>query len=56
MIKLIDLEVYKLAIEIGDKVWEIVDKWDMFRQAQHDNYCLPEHVEGLIRIRLENNL
>ncbi len=24
MIKLIDLEVYKLAIEIGDRVWEIV--------------------------------
>ena len=32
MIKLIDLEVYKLAIEIGDKVWEIVDKWDYFNE------------------------
>ena len=32
MIKLIDLEVYKLAIEIGDKVWEIVDKWDYFNK------------------------
>ncbi len=30
MIKLIDLEVYKLAIEIGDKVWDIVNKWYYF--------------------------
>ena len=32
MIKLIDLEVYKLKIEIGDKVWGIVDKWDYFNK------------------------
>ena len=32
MIKLIDLEVYKLAIDIGDKVWEIVNKWDYFNK------------------------
>jgi four helix bundle protein len=32
MIKLIDLEVYKIAIEIGDKVWDIVDKWDSFNK------------------------
>jgi len=28
MIRLIDLEVYKAAMEIGDKVWEIVEMWD----------------------------
>ena len=32
MIKLIDLEVYKVALEIGDKVWDIVDKWDFFNK------------------------
>ena len=32
MIKLIDLEVYKVAIDIGDKVWDIVNKWDFFNK------------------------
>jgi len=32
MIKLIDSEVYKVAMEIGDKVWEIVNKWDHFNK------------------------
>ena len=32
MIKLIDLEVYKTAIEIGDNIWEIVDRWDFFNK------------------------
>ena len=32
MIRLIDLEVYKVAMEIGDKVWEIVDRWDFFNK------------------------
>lgn len=32
MIKLIDLEVYKVALEIGDRIWEIVDKWDFFNK------------------------
>ncbi len=32
MIRLIDLEVYKTALEIGDKVWEVVDKWDYFNK------------------------
>ena len=32
MIKLIDLEVYKIAMEIGDNIWEIVDKWDFFNK------------------------
>ena len=30
MIKLEDLEVYKVAMEIGDMVWEIVNKWSYF--------------------------
>ncbi len=25
-----DLEVYKLAMEIGEEVWAVVDKWDRF--------------------------
>jgi four helix bundle protein len=32
MIKLIELEVYKSALEIGDKVWEIVNQWDYFNK------------------------
>lgn len=32
MIKLIDLEVYKTAMEIGDNIWDIIDKWDFFNK------------------------
>ena len=32
MIRLIDLEVYKTSLEIGEKVWTIVDKWDYFNK------------------------
>ncbi|MEP6950475.1 MAG: four helix bundle protein [Ginsengibacter sp.] len=32
MIKLIDLEVYKVAMEIGNNIWDIVDKWDFFNK------------------------
>ncbi len=32
MIKLIDLEVYKVAMQIGDDIWEIVDTWDFFNK------------------------
>ena len=32
MLKLEDLEVYKVAIEIGDIVWDIVNKWDFFQR------------------------
>jgi four helix bundle protein len=32
MLKLIDLEVYKTALEIGERVWVIVDKWDYFNK------------------------
>lgn len=29
-LKLEDLEVYKVAMEIGEIVWTVVDKWDYF--------------------------
>ena len=32
MVRLIDLEVYKRALEIGDRVWETVDTWDYFNK------------------------
>ncbi len=32
MISLIDLEVYKVAMLIGDRVWETTDKWDYFNK------------------------
>ena len=32
MIRLIDLAVYKTALEIEEKVWAIVDKWDHFNK------------------------
>lgn len=32
MIKLIDLEVYNFAMQIGDDIWDIVDKWDFFNK------------------------
>ena len=32
MIKLIDLEVYKVAMEIGDNIWQLVDKWNYFEK------------------------
>ncbi|MES2775925.1 MAG: four helix bundle protein [Bacteroidota bacterium] len=32
MINLTDLEVYKAAMEIGDRIWETVDKWDYFNK------------------------
>jgi four helix bundle protein len=28
--KLEDLQVYQLSMEIGDKIWEIVTRWDYF--------------------------
>ena len=31
-LRLEELEVYKVAMEIGDLVWEIVDKWDYFQK------------------------
>lgn len=30
MIKLINLEVYKIAMEIGDEIYDIVTRWDYF--------------------------
>ena len=32
MIRLEDLEVYKVAMEIGDIVWNIVNKWEFFQR------------------------
>lgn len=32
MLKLEELEVYKVAMDIGDIVWEIVSKWDFFQR------------------------
>jgi four helix bundle protein len=31
-LRLEDLEVYKVAMEIGDIAWEIVDKWEYFQK------------------------
>ena len=32
MIKLEDLEVYKVAVEIGELVWEVVQQWNYFEK------------------------
>lgn len=32
MLKLSELEVYKVSIEIGEIVWSIVEKWDYFQK------------------------
>jgi four helix bundle protein len=32
MLRLIDLEVYKVALEIGRKVWALVLAWDFFNR------------------------
>lgn len=32
MIKLIELEVYKVSIEIGERVWGIAAKWNHFER------------------------
>ena len=32
MIKLEDLEVYKVSMEIGEFVWEIVEKWNYYQK------------------------
>ena len=29
-IRLEELEIYQMAMEVGDEVWEIVSKWDAF--------------------------
>lgn len=29
-VKLEDLEIYQLGLEIGEDVWNVVDKWDWF--------------------------
>ena len=37
MLKLKDLEVYQIAMQIGDKVWDIVDSWDYFPKSTLGN-------------------
>lgn len=32
MIRLIDLEVYKTSLQIGERTWAMVDKWDHFNR------------------------
>ena len=32
MINLIDLEVYKVSLQLGDAIWDIVDKWNFFNK------------------------
>jgi four helix bundle protein len=32
MIRLEDLEVYKVAMEIADLVWDIIEKWNYFQK------------------------
>ena len=32
MIKLSELEVYKVSMEIGEIVWRVVEKWDFFQK------------------------
>ena len=30
--KLEDLEIYRLAMKLGEKIWQVVDKWDYFQK------------------------
>ena len=30
--KLEDLEIYRLAMKLGEKIWQIVDTWDYFQK------------------------
>ena len=30
--KLEDLEVYNISMDLSDKIWVIVDKWDFFKK------------------------
>jgi four helix bundle protein len=31
-LKLEDLEIYRLAMKLGEKIWQVVDKWDYFQK------------------------
>jgi hypothetical protein len=37
MIKLEDLEVYKVAMEIGEMVWNVVEKWIIIKKIRWEN-------------------
>ena len=41
MIKLNELEVYKVAMEIGEIVWAVVEKWSFLKKTLWANN-LPE--------------
>ncbi len=32
MLKLEDLQVYKISMEIGDDIWKIVERWDFYQK------------------------
>ncbi len=32
MLKLEDLQVYKISMEIGDDIWKIVERWDFIKK------------------------
>ncbi|MFI5154011.1 MAG: four helix bundle protein [Chitinophagales bacterium] len=32
MIRLVDLEVYKISMEIGENIWNIVDRWNTYQK------------------------
>ena len=35
-----DLEVYRVAMEIGEEVWSVVEKWDRFQKdAIGSQFC-----------------
>ncbi|HLP94231.1 MAG TPA: hypothetical protein VK168_09355 [Saprospiraceae bacterium] len=34
-IPLDDLEVYKVAMQIGEEVWAVVDSWEVFPKKNH---------------------
>lgn len=35
--KLEELEIYQIALRLGDEVWDIVIKWDWFENGELDN-------------------
>ena len=32
MLKLEDLQVYKISMEIGDDIWKIVERWNFYQK------------------------
>jgi hypothetical protein len=46
-LKLEDLEVYKVAMEIGEIVWAIVDKWEYFQKKTVGLNTLTQQIQLL---------